>query len=39
MTDYKKMIIELLERIESQKTLKIIYDFVHHKYIQSKGGK
>ncbi len=39
MTDYKKMIVELLDRIESQTILKIIYDFVHHKYIQTKGGK
>ena len=36
MTDYKKMIIELLDRIHNQKVLKIIYEFVHHKYI--KGG-
>lgn len=39
MTDYKKMIMELLGRIENQRILKIIYDFVHHKYIQTKGGK
>lgn len=37
MTNYKKMIIELLERINNEKTLKIIYEFVHHKYIR--GGK
>lgn len=37
MIDYKKMIIELLERINNEKALKAIYEFVHHKYMQ--GGK
>jgi hypothetical protein len=37
MTDYRKMIEELLDRIQNQKVLKIIYEFVHHMYI--KGGE
>ena len=37
MTDYKKMIIELLNRINNQKILKIIYEFVYHQYL--KGGE
>lgn len=39
MTDYKKMIIELISRIDDNKVLKTIFDFVNHTYLKFKGGE
>ena len=37
MTDYKKMIIEMLDKIHSEAVLKRIYNFICRLYL--KGGK
>lgn len=37
MTDYKKMIIEMLDKIQSEAVLKRIYNFICRLYL--KGGK
>lgn len=37
MTDYKEMIIDILERIKSETVLKRIYNFVCRLYLR--GGK
>lgn len=37
MTDYKKMIIEMLDKIESVDTLKRIYNFICKLYVR--GGR
>lgn len=36
MTDYKKMIIEMLDKIHSETVLKRIFNFIHRLYIR--GG-
>lgn len=33
MKDYKKMIMELLKRIDNEKTLERIYNFIHKLFI------
>lgn len=37
MTDYKKMIVDMLEKIESEQILKRIYNFICKLYCR--GGK
>lgn len=36
--DYKKMIIELLEKVESQYTLKRVYRLLEYLYLKEESG-